>query len=105
MCLSPEVDVVAASAMTLFAVDALRHNHNLRSLPIALVPAVFAIHTFSDALVWWGSSGQVSDWLAKGAGWIYLFIAFVLLPVFEQGSGLSFKAIQRKKDATQIEVQ
>lgn len=82
MCFSPEVDVVAASAITVFAVDALKHNKNLRSLPIALVPAIFAIHTFSDALVWWSERGQISNSIGSIAAWIYLFIAFVLLPIF-----------------------
>lgn len=82
MCLSPEVDVVAASAIAVVAVDALRHNQNYRSLPIALVPTVFAVHTFSDALVWWGAQGKVSADIAEIAAWIYLFIAFTLLPIF-----------------------
>ncbi|MFM1819382.1 MAG: hypothetical protein RIS61_980 [Actinomycetota bacterium] len=82
MCLSPEVDVIAASAITIVAVDALRHNQNLRSLPIALLPAVFAIHTFSDAFVWWGAQGKVSNGVADISAWIYLFIAFTLLPIF-----------------------
>jgi hypothetical protein len=76
------VDVIAASAITIVAVDALRHNQNLRSLPIALLPAVFAIHTFSDAFVWWGAQGKVSNGVADISAWIYLFIAFTLLPIF-----------------------
>jgi hypothetical protein len=82
MCLSPEVDVIAASAITLVAVDALRHNKNLRSLPIALLPSVFAVHTFSDAFVWWGAHGKVSAGVADFSAWIYLFIAFTFLPIF-----------------------
>lgn len=82
MCLSPEVDLVAASAITIVAVDALRHNQNLRSLPIALLPTIFAVHTFSDAFVWWGAQGKVSTNIADAAAWIYLFIAFSLLPIF-----------------------
>ena len=82
MCLSPEVDIVAASAITVVAIDAVRNNQNLRTLPIALVPSIFAVHTFSDAFVWWGAQGKVNESIANGAAWIYLFIAFTLLPIF-----------------------
>lgn len=82
MCLSPEVDLVAGSAITVVAVDALRRNQNIRTLPIALVPAIFAVHTFADAFVWWGSQGKVSQVIADMATWAYLFIAFTLLPIF-----------------------
>jgi hypothetical protein len=36
MCLSPEVDVIAASEITMVAVNALRHNQN-KQLPKKLV--------------------------------------------------------------------
>ena len=55
MCLTPEVDVVTSVAIGALAIDALRHNNNVRTLPIALVPAIFSVHTFSSAVVWWGS--------------------------------------------------
>lgn len=82
MCLSPEVDLAAASVITVFAVDAIRHNKDWRSLPIALIPGIFAIHTFADAFVWWGTRNQITGCVADSSAWIYLFIAFVLLPIY-----------------------
>lgn len=81
MCFSPEVDVVAAVAISVVAVDALRHNHSARTLPLALLPAVFAVHTLASAFVWWGQDGTVPAGLGAAATSFYLGIAFVLLPV------------------------
>lgn len=82
MCLSPEVDFAAASVISVFAVDAIKHNHHIRSLPIALVPTIFAIHTFSDAFVWLADRGTVSPAIGNFSSYLYLLIAFILLPIF-----------------------
>ena len=81
MCFSPEADVVAAVVISVVAVDALRHNHSGRTLPLALLPAVFAVHTLASAFVWWGLDGRVPAGLGAAATSFYLGIAFVLLPV------------------------
>ncbi len=82
MCLSPEVDVVAATAIAAVAVDAWRHNPTLRTAPIAALPTLFAVHTFSSALVWWGLSGSVPPAVGDVATFFFMFVAFVLLPVY-----------------------
>jgi Family of unknown function (DUF6629) len=81
MCFSPEVDVVAALVISVVAVDAVRHNHSARTTPLALLPAVFAVHTLSSAFVWWGLEDSVPAGLGAAATSFYLAIAFVLLPV------------------------
>ena len=82
MCLTPEVDVVTSVAIGALAIDALRHNNNVRTLPIALVPAIFSVHTFSSAVVWWGHSGAVSPHWGDVAAQFFIAIAFVLLPIY-----------------------
>ena len=82
MCLSPEVDAIASVTIAAFAVDALRHNKNLRSLPLALVPTIFALHTLSSALVWWAHRGQVPDAVGALATNFYIAIAFAILPSY-----------------------
>lgn len=81
MCFSPEVDVVAGVAIGLVAVDALRHNPSRRSLPVALLPAVLAFHTLTEAFIWWGAEGTVPLMAAEVAAQIYIIVAFVVLPV------------------------
>lgn len=82
MCLSPEIDLSAGVAITVIAVDAIRNNREARSLPLALIPAVFALHSFASAIVWFSLRGEVSEYLGSLASNFYLFIAFVLLPMF-----------------------
>ncbi len=82
MCLAPEVDVVAGAAIAVVAVDALRHNNSRRTLPLALLPAIFALHTFASAFVWWGLRGSVPAAVGEAATDFFMFVAFVLLPVY-----------------------
>lgn len=82
MCFSPEADVVAAVVISAIAVDAIRHNRTARTAPLALLPALFAVHSLSSAFVWWGLAGDVPPGLGAAATSFYLGIAFVLLPVF-----------------------
>jgi hypothetical protein len=88
VCLSPQVDVVAGLAMSVVAVDALRHCGNSRLLGLALIPAIFAVHTFTSAMVWWGLLGDVSVQVLDAATAFYIIVAFVLLPVYLPASVL-----------------
>jgi hypothetical protein len=81
MCLSPQVDLVAGTAISIFAFDALRNNPNIRTLPIAVLPTLFAIHTFTSAFVWLGQNGDVSNSVESVATDMYIYIAFVGLPI------------------------
>lgn len=82
MCLSPEVDVLASVAIGAFAVDALRHNQSIRTLPIAAIPTIFAVHTFASAVVWWGDRGSVPEQWANFAAQFFIAVAFVVLPIY-----------------------
>ncbi len=82
MCLSPEVDIVAGVAISAVAVDALRHVDHRRTLPLAALPAIFAFHTFVSAFVWWGERGDISAALGDAASTTFMFIAFILLPIY-----------------------
>ena len=82
MCVSPEVDVLAGAAITVVAVDALRHVGHRRLLPLAMLPAIFAIHTFSSALIWWGERADIPQSVGEAASVFFIVIAFVFLPVY-----------------------
>ena len=51
MCLSPEVDLAARILISVVAVDAIRHNRHGRTLPLALLPGIFALHSFASMFV------------------------------------------------------
>jgi len=82
MCVSPQVDVVAGLAISVVAVDAIRHCSSPRLVGLALIPAIFAVHSFTSALVWLGLLGDVSARALDAATAFYLVIAFVVLPIY-----------------------
>ncbi|CAB4886320.1 MAG: hypothetical protein F2793_09655 [Actinobacteria bacterium] len=82
MCLSTQFDLVVGAAISVVAVDSLRHCKSGRALPLALIPAILAAHTLVSAVIWLGHDGAVSQPLADSAAGVYLFIAYALLPIY-----------------------
>lgn len=81
MCFSPEADVVAGVVIGALAVDALRSRPVRRDVPLALIPAVLAVHSLIEAFVWWGGRGQVPDGWGTAATYAYVLIAYAVVPV------------------------
>ena len=82
VCFSPEGDLVGGLVVTAIGVDATRHlrgrsNHLL----LATMPLLFGAHQLDESLVWWGLQGHVPHEVGRVAMWIYLVIAFVVVPV------------------------
>lgn len=81
MCFSAEADLVGAVVVGAIGVDALRHVRRTAEIPLAAVPLVLGAHQLIEAFVWWGLEGRVAQQLSRPALWIYLAIAFGVLPV------------------------
>jgi hypothetical protein len=81
MCFAPEADAVAGVIIVAVGVDALRHVGSPKQLPLAALPLLFGLHQMSEAFVWWGLQGQVSESVERVAVWTWLLFAFVVLPV------------------------
>ncbi len=62
-------------------IDALRHAREPQQLALAALPVLLAAHELDEAFVWWGLHGQIAPSTARAALWLYLLIAFVVLPV------------------------
>ena len=83
MCFSPEGDLVGGIVVTGIGVDAVRHLRSRKDhLALAAFPLLLGIHQIDEAFVWWGLQGVVPHELGRVAMWIYLTIAFVVLPFF-----------------------
>jgi len=83
MCFSAQADLVGGIVVGAIAVDVLRHVGGRREvLPLAILPAILAVHQIVEAFVWWGLEGHVPDPVGSVATTLYLLIAFVLLPVY-----------------------
>jgi hypothetical protein len=81
MCFSPEVDVAAGLLVGAVGIDTLRHVRRRAELALAVLPLVFAVHQLVESFVWWGLEGKVSAAVGHRAEWVYLAIAFGVLPV------------------------
>ena len=82
MCFSAQADLVGGVVVGALGIDALRHVRRPRELAIASLPLLLGLHQLIEAFVWWGLEGHVSQGVGNTAMWIYLIIAFVVLPVY-----------------------
>jgi hypothetical protein len=82
VCFSPEGDLVGGIVVTAIGVDAVRHLRQRKDhLALAALPLLLGFHQIDEAFVWWGLRGVVPADVGGVAMWVYLTIAFVVLPV------------------------
>jgi len=81
MCFSADVDVAAGVVVGAIGIDAMRHARKPPEKLLAAIPLVFAAHQLVEALVWWGLEGDVSESVWRPALYVYLVIAFGVVPV------------------------
>ncbi len=83
MCFSPQADLVGGVAIGAIGVDVVRHVHRRRDhMALAALPLLLGAHQLDEAFVWWGQQGHVPSPVGRVALWVYLLIAFAVLPVF-----------------------
>lgn len=80
--MSAEVDLVAGLVIGAAGVDAVRHAENRKELAVAALPVVLGAHQLIEAVAWWGLQGRVSETAGEVAVWVYLLLAFGLLPIY-----------------------
>jgi hypothetical protein len=82
VCFSPEGDLVGGLVVTTIGVDACRHLRGRNNyLLLAATPLVLGAHQIDESLVWWALQGHVPHLAGRIAMWIYLVIAFVVVPI------------------------
>ena len=82
MCFSPQADLVGGTVIMALGVDSLRHVQRRRDqLALASLPLLLGAHQIDEAFVWWGLQDHVPAQVGRVALWIFLVIAFVVLPV------------------------
>ena len=83
MCFSPQADIVGGVVIGAIGVDAVRHVHKRHGhVALASLPLLLGFHQVTEAFVWFGLQGHVPHELERVALWVYLLIAFVVLPTF-----------------------
>lgn len=81
MCFSATADLIAGVGVIAVGIDAWRHVGRPADRLLAAIPLVLGAHTLVETLVWWGLDGQVSHLVWRVSVWVYLAIAFGVLPV------------------------
>ena len=81
MCFAAEADLVTGVAVGVMAIDALRNVERRAELPLATIPLVLAGHALIESVVWLGLEGHVREAVWRAALWLYLVIAFSVLPL------------------------
>ena len=81
VCFSPEVDLVAGLVIGAVGIDGVRHVRRPAERAIAVLPLVFAGHQLIEAFAWWGLQGKVPEQVGQAAVWLYLVIAFGVVPI------------------------
>lgn len=102
ICFSPLADAATGAVVGAIGIDALRHVRDRRELLLASLPVVFGAHQFTEAFVWWGLQGRVEPAVGRAGVWLYLFVAFALLPVLVPASVKSVEPDLRKRQAMTV---
>jgi Family of unknown function (DUF6629) len=99
VCFAPQADVVGGLVVGAIGVDAFRHLRGRNShLLLAGLPLLLGAHQLDEAFVWWGLEGHVPHEVGRVALWIYLLIAFVVVPTFVPIAVLALEpTVQRRR--------
>jgi hypothetical protein len=98
VCFSPQADLVGGLAISAIGVDVVRHVHQRRDhMALAALPLILGAHQLDEAFVWWGQQGHVPSSVGRVALWIYLLIAFVLLPTFVPSAVCALEPSKRRR--------
>jgi hypothetical protein len=98
VCFAPQADVVGGLVVGAIGVDAFRHLRGRNShLLLAGLPLLLGAHQLDEAFVWWGLEGHVPHAVGRVALWIYLLIAFVVVPTFVPISVLALESTAQRR--------
>jgi hypothetical protein len=83
MCFSPQADLVGGVVVSAIGIDVLRHRDGRRDhRALCALPLILGFHQFVEAFVWLSLQHHINAGIGRAATWIYLSIAFVVLPLF-----------------------
>ena len=86
------------AVVTAIGVDAYRHLRGRNDhLLLATLPLLLGVHQLDEVFVWWGLEGRVPHVVGRVALWIYLLIAFVVLPMFVPIAVLALEPTRQRR--------
>jgi hypothetical protein len=98
VCFAPQADLIGGVVVTAIGIDAYRNLRGRNNhLLLATLPLVLGAHQLIETFAWWGLEGHVPHDVGRVAVWLYLLIAFVLLPVFVPLSVLALEPTSHRR--------
>jgi hypothetical protein len=82
MCYSAEASFIAGGVLTAASVSISRLPKEKTSLPLSLIPAVFATHQFIEGCIWLYQAGWGVQAFLPALVFSYVLIAYIFWPVF-----------------------
>jgi hypothetical protein len=83
VCFSPQADLAGGLLIGAIGIDVIRHvDKRSEYRALAALPMLLAGHQIVEAFVWWGLQGRFSAQVGRVSTWIYLLVAFVILPIY-----------------------
>lgn len=81
MCFSANASFLSAGIIGAIGVATLRQVREPRTVLFASIPLLFALHQFTEGLVWLGLEGRTGQLALDHAAFLYLLYAVGLLPL------------------------
>lgn len=97
MCYSAEASFAASGVLAASSIVISRVPKEKASIPLSLIPAIFAAHQFSEGLVWLNQDGILPDTYKSGAVYTYVMIAYIFWPVFVPFSAYLIETSRRRR--------
>jgi hypothetical protein len=91
MCFSAEASFAASSV----AISRIPKERS--SIPLSLFPAIFAVHQFTEGVLWLHHDGVLPDTYKAGALYVYVLIAYVVWPIFVPFAAYSIESERRRR--------
>ena len=82
MCFSAEASFAASGALAAASIAIARIPKAKPEIPLSLFPAIFSVHQFIEGILWLNHDGVISEGYNSLAVYAFVFIAFVLWPVY-----------------------
>lgn len=97
MCFSAEASFAASGVLATSGLAISRIPKPRSGIPLAMFPAIFAIHQFIEGLIWLNHDGLLPDTYKSAAVHAYAFIAYVLWPMLVPFSAYLLETNKRKR--------
>ena len=83
MCFSLEASLGAAALLTVVGYATVRSTSSKKELFLALIPLIFALQQYAEALVWYTLQNELENSLIHQIGKnLFLFISYILWPIW-----------------------